>query len=271
MFLRFAKRNRFPELSMRIINDSVLKRDIEDVTSVRKRRDDSFDAAVELSQPIYSGGSIKAKIGIARNDFNVSKLIREKTVSEQIVQSNRIYLQAVKSDFLYSYGLEIVNEVEPYLNRVKDRVASGISDPMDLAVFSIRYNDLYSKVQMLRTQKDKDIAIYEYFFKKEFKNTYFPNVSIPKVEKNLEFLSYDVELSVLGHKGKEIETKLTRSEFLPQFGFNTRYTKYDLKDEGDESDIRGGIYFSIPIFTFGRGSAKVSSYKKPKQLQLECI
>ena len=32
MFLRFAKRNRFPELSMRIINDSVLKRDIEDVT-----------------------------------------------------------------------------------------------------------------------------------------------------------------------------------------------------------------------------------------------
>lgn len=261
MSLKFAQRNRWPELSVRVINDSVLKRDIQDITSVRKRRDDSFDAAVELSQPLYSGGAINARIGMAKNDFNVSKLIREKTVSEQIVQSNRIYLQAVKSDLLYKYGVEIVKEVEPYLNRVKDRVSSGISDPMDLAVFSIRFNDLDSKVQMLRTQRGKDIAVYEYFFKKEFKNSFFPNVSIPSVDKDSGFLSYDVELSILSHKGKGIETKLTRSEFLPQFGFNTRYTKYDLKDEGDESDIRGGIYFSMPIFTFGRGSAKISSYK----------
>ncbi len=261
MSLKFAQRNRWPELSVRIINDSVLKRDIQDKTSVRKRRDDSFDAAVELSQPLYSGGAINARIGMAKNDFSVSKLIREKTVSEQIVQSNRIYLQAVKSDLLYKYGLEIVREVEPYLNRVKDRVSSGISDPMDLAVFSIRFNDLDSKVQMLRTQRGKDIAVYEYFFKKEFKNSFFPNVNIPSVEKDSGFLSYDVELSILSYKGKGIETKLTRSEFLPQFGFNTRYTKYDLKDEGDESDIRGGIYFSMPIFTFGRGSAKISSSK----------
>ena len=132
---------------------------------------------------------------------------------------------------------------------------------MDLAVFSIRFNDLDSKVQMLRTQRGKDIAVYEYFFKKDFKNSFFPNVNIPSVEKDSGFLSYDVELSILSYKGKGIETKLTRSEFLPQFGFNTRYTKYDLKDEGDESDIRGGIYFSMPIFTFGRGSAKISSSK----------
>ena len=107
MFLKFAQRNRWPELSVRVINDSVLKRDIQDITSVRKRRDDSFDAAVELSQPLYSGGAINARIGMAKNDFNVSKLIREKTVSEQIVQSNRIYLQAVKSDLLHKYGLEM--------------------------------------------------------------------------------------------------------------------------------------------------------------------
>ena len=261
MSLRFAKRNRYPDLSLRIINDSVLKRDIEDNTSVRKRRDDSFDAAVELSQPLYSGGAINARIGMAKNDYNVSKLAREQTVSQQIVQANIIYLQAVKSDFLYAYGVKILNDAQPYLDRVKERVNAGISDPMNLAVFSIRFNDLYSKVQMLETQRGRDIAIYEYFFKKEFKNVFFPNVLVPFVINNKERVGYDVELSILGHRGKEIETKLTKSEFRPQFGFNTRYTRYDLKDDGNESDVRGGIYFSLPLFTFGRATAKISSYE----------
>ena len=261
MSVRFARRSRLPDLSMRIINDSVLERDIKDQSSVRKRRDDSFDAAIELSQPIYSGGAISARIGMARNDLTVSNLMKDKTVSEQIVEANKIYLQAIKSDILYNYGLKIVRDVQPFLDRVKDRVESGIADPMDLAVFSIRFNDLYSKVQVLKTQKNRDIAMYEYFFKTDYKNVYLPNVFVSSVKKDLKRVGYDVELAILGHKGKQLETKLTKSEFRPQFGFNTRYTKYDLKDDENESDIRGGIYFSLPLFTFGRAKAKVSSYE----------
>ena len=261
MSVRFARRSRLPDLSMRIINDSVLERDIKDQSSVRKRRDDSFDAAIELSQPIYSGGAISARIGMAKNDLTVSNLMKDKTVSEQIVEANKIYLQAIKSDILYNYGLKIVRDVQPFLDRVKDRVESGIADPMDLAVFSIRFNDLYSKVQVLKTQKNRDIAMYEYFFKTDYKNVYLPNVFVSSVKKDLKRVGYDVELAILGHKGKQLETKLTKSEFRPQFGFNTRYTKYDLKDDENESDIRGGIYFSLPLFTFGRAKAKVSSYE----------
>ena len=261
MSVKFAKRSRFPELSLRVINDTVLKRDIQDTSSVRKRRDDSFDAAVELSQPLYSGGGINARVGIARNDLTISTLMREETVSEQIVEANRIYLQAIKSDLLYNYGMRIVEEARPYLDRVKDRVSSGIADPMDLAVFSIRFNDLYSKVQMLKTQKSRDIAMYEYFFKSKYESVHFPNIFISQVKKDIKNSGYRVELAILGHKGKKLETKLTKSEFRPQFGFNTRYTKYDIKDDENESDIRGGIYFSLPLFTFGRAKAKVSSYE----------
>ena len=60
--LKFAKRQRFPELSMRVINDKVINRDVSDFSSIRKRQDDSFDAAVEISQPLYSGGSIRGQI-----------------------------------------------------------------------------------------------------------------------------------------------------------------------------------------------------------------
>ena len=68
--LKFAKRQRWPELSTRIINDQVLERDVSEQNSLRKRQDDSFDAAIELSQPIYSGGTINAQIRKSITDKN---------------------------------------------------------------------------------------------------------------------------------------------------------------------------------------------------------
>ena len=46
MSLKFARRERLPELNFQLINDTSIDRDIDDLTSIRKRRDDSFDATV---------------------------------------------------------------------------------------------------------------------------------------------------------------------------------------------------------------------------------
>ena len=35
--LKFSKRKRFPELNVRVINDRVIDRDVDDLTSIRKR------------------------------------------------------------------------------------------------------------------------------------------------------------------------------------------------------------------------------------------
>ena len=107
MSLKFARRERLPELNFQLINDTSIDRDIDDLTSIRKRRDDSFDATVELSQPIYTGGSINAKIGIARNEFSMSRLMREESLSNQILRANEVYLLAASSDILYNYFLWI--------------------------------------------------------------------------------------------------------------------------------------------------------------------
>ena len=65
--LKYAKRNRFPTISGSIINDESIERNIKDNQSVRKRRDDSFDANLEIRQPIYAGGSINSLIRSAKN------------------------------------------------------------------------------------------------------------------------------------------------------------------------------------------------------------
>ena len=88
-----------------------------------------------------------------------------------------------------------------------------------------------------------------------------PEVFVPNLIINKGSEAYEVRASRLDYKASLEDTKIARSEFLPKFGFNTRYTSYDLNKDANESDIRGGIYFSMPVFTFGRGSAKVSAAK----------
>ena len=261
MLLKYEKRTRFPDLSFRVINDKIISRDVDDFTSIRKRQDDSFDLSLEISQPIYLGGTISNRIKSARIQYSLSKTARDDAFSNLILDANRIYLQAVRSDFLYSYSSRILSELTPYLEKVRERVAIGISDPIELAIFSIKFNTLSSRVQRLRTERDRDVGIFEYFFKNEFINYTFPEVFVPNLSIDLEE-SYEVTSARLNFKNSETETNLTRGEFRPQFGFNARMTRYDIDDEEiKDKDIRGGLYFSMPLFTFGRASAKISSAK----------
>ncbi len=259
MLLTYEKRTRLPDLSVRVINDKIISRDVDDFTSIRKRQDDSFDLSLEISQPIYSGGTISNRIKSARILYNLSKTSRDEAFSNLVLDANRIYLQAVRSDFLYNYSSRALSELEPYLEKVKERVTIGISDPIELAIFSIKFNTLSSRVQRLKTERDRDVGIFEYFFKYEFKDFVFPEVSIPSLEID-QSESYQVEVARLNYKNSETETNLTKGEFRPQFGFSARLTQYDIDDEEKkDKDIRGGIFFSMPLFTFGRASAKISS------------
>ena len=260
MILKYEKRTRWPELSAKIINDEVLDRNIDDKNSLRKRQDDSFDAAIELNQPIYTGGAINSRIKIATNDYDLSRVSRASSLSSLILSANEIYLSAVRSEILYNYCSDILDTLRPYMTKVKDRVNLGITDPIELAIFSIKYNNIDSKVQTLRTQRDRDVGIFEYFFKTKFENFSFPEVFVPRLSFNNNE-AYEVRASRLQHKISLNETNLVRSEYLPKFGFSTRYTSYDLDKDNNDTDIRGGLFFSMPIFTFGRATAKISAAK----------
>ena len=259
--LKFTKRQRWPDLSVRIINDHVLDRDVSEFNSLRKRQDDSFDAAVELSQPIYSGGTINAQIRKAFSDKKLSSTEKQNALSILILDANEIYLNAVKSNTLYEYGFKLVKEIEPYLDKVKERVTLGISDPIELALFSIKFNALKSKVQILKTSRNRDIGIFEYFFGQNYKNNSFPNIFVPSLEMNKKIESYNVKGARLFLESTKEDTNIVKGEFRPKFGFNTRYTVYDLDEKENDTDVRGGIFFSMPIFTFGRASAKIAASK----------
>ena len=263
--LKFARRDRFPTISGNIINDESLDRNIEDITSVRKRRDDSFDAVVEVNQTLYAGGAINAGVRAAKNRSKNRNTERQKTISELILEANEIYISTATSSFLLEYAQKIFGILKPFKERVDDRVKSGIMDPVDFALFSVRLNDLETLIYQLKSASEKNKDSYKIFFNEDYKKLAFPMFFISSGISFIDKKSYDVEMSELSFNEKKENITSVRSEYLPKFGVRARYTKYDIDDDSNEDDIRGGVFISMPIFSFGRGSARINAAKAAAQ------
>ena len=119
--LKYAKRGRFPSITGNIVNDESIERDITDNQSVRKRRDDSFDATVEIRQPLYTGGQINAAIRGANSKAKNSATQKQNTLSKLILDANQIYLSSVNGSFLFNYASNLLDILRPFKQKVKDR------------------------------------------------------------------------------------------------------------------------------------------------------
>ncbi len=271
MNLKFSRRQRLPELSLRVVNDEVLSRKIKENNAIRKIRDDSFDGVVEIRQAIYSGGGINAGVRKAKEGAYHISLSKKKAISELIYNANGIYTKAISSFLLYQHSEKILKELEPFLEKVKARVDAGISDPVEFALFSVRYNNIKSIVANLSANSRRDISVYENFFKREFNNKLYPKVKIDDQSIPYSNTSFDVEMSQSKFKESIEDVTIAKSEYRPQFGFAARFTKYDLDDNLGDEDVRGGLYFSYPFFDFGRSSAKISGSKAKSRAARENI
>lgn len=262
LLLASAKREFFPTISSRIINDEIIDKSIAPTQSIRKRQDDSFDAVIEYNQNLYTGGKILGGINFARIEDKSSKLQQKQITSELILSANSIYLRAYISDFLYKYTKDMLDSLRPYKQKIKDRVTAGVNDPVDLAVFSVNFNKLESLLYNLEASAKRDQANYEYFFSNKSKPIGLPLFAINRDIINSNINSFTTEIKKLEYEKSLEEVKIVRSDYMPKLGFSVRYTEYDVdKNNVEDSDIRGGLFFSLPIFDFGRGRTKVNAAK----------
>jgi len=261
LLLRSANRERFPSLSGRVINDEVLDRKIDDLTSIRKRQDDSFDAVAEIRQPIYEGGKISGQIKFANHEYNNSSIQRNLTTSELILESNEIFVSSMVYNYLYLYALDLLEKLLPLKEKMKTRVDSGAADPVQYAVFLARLNKFQSSIYNLEAKAKTSSVNYENTFNQEFLFRGFPKIPVIINHDFTNRNSFTLSIKKNLYLSSLENVKITRSDYLPKLGFSARYTKYDIDQSEDESDIRGGLYLNFPIYDFGRGRAKIMAAK----------
>tara|TARA_B110000444_G_scaffold159526_1_gene149155 strand:- start:358 stop:1692 length:1335 start_codon:yes stop_codon:yes gene_type:complete len=259
--LTSAVRGRFPSISGSIINDEVLDRNVDDISSLRKRQDDSFDAIAEIRQPIYSGGRISSKINLARIERNNSTVKKRATLSELIITSNEIFLSASIYYYINKHAQNLIKDILPFKDKMQNRVDAGTIDPAEYAVFLIRLNKFQSNIYLIEAKAKTFIAKYENFFKSDFKFIGFPQINIIIEKNKFDRNSFNLDIKKNDYLASIENIKIVRSDYLPQLGLKARYTEYDINKDSTDNDIRGGIYLSMPIFNFGKGWADIQAEK----------
>tara|TARA_B110000008_G_C16955628_1_gene558074 strand:- start:1057 stop:2385 length:1329 start_codon:yes stop_codon:yes gene_type:complete len=263
---KFATRLRFPTITASLVNDESISRDVSDNLSLRKRQDDSFDGVISLDQPLYVGGSINSKVKIAKARLKKSKEELNSVASELIITAVEIYLETVKADMLSSFAKKELDKLLIFREQIEKRFQAGAVDSSEKALVNIRLSELEAQEAILKSKKIQQLAVYQSFFKETFVNQGLPQIEIQSVNNNQGYyskrLSYEEKIAKLEIENQEYQVNLTKSNYRPKLGVSLKYKKYDLDDnQSKDEDIRGGVYFSVPLLNFGRGTAEINASK----------
>jgi len=260
---KYAQRLRFPTIEASIINDESISRRVDDISSLRKRRDDSFDGVISINQPLYKGNEINSKIKKAK--FG-EELVREELYlnsSSLVLDASEIYINTAISFKLSQYTTSELNKLRKYRDITQKRFESGAIDISESSAIKIKLSELSAKEAILNARKIQNLEVFSSFFKEPYNNLGVPEIPLNEVLNNKDFIpklgSYEQRIADLQTKGSESDLAITKSAYRPELGLSFRFTKYDIDDSGKDEDVRGGLYFSFPLFNFGRGSAEIGA------------
>ncbi|MDA9034268.1 TolC family protein [Hyphomicrobiales bacterium] len=263
---RVSKGERFPTISSSIVNDHYFDRKINEIDSIRKIQDDSLDAHIQLDQSIYSGNRITNNILNAKRQTEIGNLNLQERASNLIMDANLIYFDAFKFQTILNVIEQKILEVDKLLKISNQRVKAGITQPAEEALMQIKLNELLIIKAKMSFEIVRSRETFKRFFGEDFTSVSIPNLKLDNLSANNslirqseKLLSYEVQAARITTSQAETEIDIAKGEYRPQFGLNVKYIQYDFDRDFDEYDIRGGIYFNMPLFDFGRRGNKVNS------------
>lgn len=260
---KYAQRLRFPTIEAAIINDESISRRVDDISSLRKRRDDSFDGVITINQPLYKGNEINSKIKKAKYGEELVKEELSLNSSILILDASQIYINTATSYKLSQYATNELSKLKKYRDIAQKRFQSGAINISESSAIKIKLSELSAKEAILNAKKIQNLEVFLSFFKQPYNNQGVPVIPLNEIISNKgfnpEFGSYEQRIASLQTKGTESDLAITKSAYRPELGLSFRFTKYDIDDSGKDEDIRGGLYFSFPLFNFGRGSAEIGA------------
>ena len=268
---KYAQRLRFPTLEAQVYNDRTISRDItanDYQSALRKTRDDTFDGIISIDQKIYSGNEINSKVRKAREEMEISDIDRDQIASELVLQAVEIYVNASSAVLISDYASDLLSKVSKYRDTAKARFNAGAIENSEFALINIRLSEIEVKATILEANKVQNLSLFFSFYKDDYNKRGLPSLKLSSLD-NFEIINlvdtYDQLRSSREVKISEHNLEITKSQYRPKLGFAARFTQYDLDDEAEDQDIRGGFYVNFPVFSFGRGSAQVGAGKAKVQ------
>ena len=236
-----------------------------------------YSAGVQLEQPLYMGGKIRAAHAMAKAGEEIATENVRLSRSEMLLETDRAYWQLVGVEEQARAAASYKEVVKELVKNLKDAEAVGMSMSNDVLKAQVRYNE--AELMLQKAQNGRVLARMnlcrliglnlqtELRLQDSLTETVNPVIwgldSAVSQRPDYNMLMHDVDL-------KERQVALSRSDFLPQVGVTAGYGySGGLKLNGDDeasATFSAMAAVKIPIFHWGEGRNKVRSARMEEEI-----
>lgn len=117
----------------------------------------TYGADLTLSQPLYTGGALKAQEKIARREVELNELNQELTIDQIYYQANSAYWNASANLALYQSAQIFYDIVKKQHDVISDRFEDGMISRTDLLMITTRLKE--AELQKLIANKNYTLAM----------------------------------------------------------------------------------------------------------------
>lgn len=232
-----------------------------------------YSVGAQVTQPIYLGGKISNAIKLARIGISISELSEERTYREVILSIDEAFYNVLKVSEMVIAAHKYQNVVEEFHRQMTNGYKSGMRHRNDLLKVEVRLNE--AKLLTQKAENGLRLAKMNLCY----------NIGLPLSTTNISVNdNFDTELIIDPSnldisarpeyemlqkqiEAKELETKITRSDFLPSVSAIASYGYGNgLKLNGNKivnnATFNGGVIMSVPLFHWGEGRRKSSAKRR---------
>ncbi|RGN47393.1 MULTISPECIES: TolC family protein [unclassified Bacteroides] len=130
---------------------------LKDIDKWSNHYNHTYGADLTLSQPLYTGGALKAQEKIAQREVELNELNQELTIDQIYYQANSTYWNASANLALYKSAKEFYEIVKRQHDVISDRFEDGMISRTDLLMISTRLKE--AELQQLIANKNYTLAM----------------------------------------------------------------------------------------------------------------
>ena len=236
-------------------------------------------AGLQLEQPLYMGGKIRAAYQMSKLGTEVARLNERLTASEVILQTENAYALLVKAQEMKKVAVSYQTVLQEVMKVVESAHKHGLKPKNDVLKVQVKLNE--SELSIRKADNACRLAAMNLChligkpldFELQIEPVY-PHVPQPS---QVATITDRPEFSMLDKKVDlaEQEVKLQRSALLPKVGVRGSFDYTDgLKVNDQKLFNKGGfavmLNVTVPIYHFGERQNKVKAAKaKLEQARLE--
>lgn len=236
---------------------------------------------IQVEQPLYMGGKIRAAYKMSLLGKEMAQLSETLTASEVIVKTDQAYAQVIKAKEMK----KVADKYNAVLVELKKNVESaykhGLKPQNDVLKVQVKLNE--SELNIRKADNALRLATMNlcHYIGKSLTSDIRTADNFPEVAQDIRLQISDIsarpEYAILNQQvaiAKQ-QVKLNRSELLPQIGVKGSYDYIHGLEINDQDLFNKGSFsvllnVSVPLFHFGERTNKVRAAKaKLEQTRLE--